>query len=326
MKLIIMIPCLNEEETLPLVLKTLPKKIDGVDDIEVLLIDDGCTDNTIKVAKKYGVKYFLIHSKNQGLSRSFRNGLNKCLEMGADIIVLTEGDNQYPSDKIPDLIQPILRGEADTVIADRQTNKIDHFSTSKKILQKVGTAVLNIAAGTEVPDAISGFRAYTRQAAMQLNPVADYSWATETTIQAAHKGHKIAIIPIETGPKLRESRQFKSSWEHVRKSSITILRAFIMYKPYAVFFTLGTVLLLIGLIPFVNFLILTFIEKNAFGPHHLQSLLLGTVLLITSFISFTLGVIADLIRINRSISENILELTKRNLYDTNNKSSYKTKN
>jgi len=315
MKLIIMIPCLNEEETLPLVLKTIPKKIKGIDKIDILLIDDGCTDNTIQVAKKYDVKHFLVHTKNQGLSRSFRHGLNKCLEMGADIIVLTEGDNQYPSDKIPDLIKPIINGEADTVIADRQTNKIQHFSLSKKILQKVGTAVLNIAAGTNVPDAISGFRAYSRNAAMQLNPIADYSWATETTIQASHKGHKIAIIPVNTGPKLRESRQFKSNWEHVKKSSITILRAFIMYKPYTVFFSLGGILLLVGLVPFVNFLILTFIEKNPFGAHHIQSLLLGTVLLIAAFISFTLGVIADLIRINRLINEETLELTKRILYD-----------
>ena len=315
MKLVIMIPCLNEEKTLPLVLKTIPKKIKGIDQIEILLIDDGSTDKTIDVAKDYGVNNFLIHTKNQGLSRSFRHGLNRALEMGADIIVLTEGDNQYPQEKIPELIAPILNGTADTVIGDRQTQTISHFSKQKKFLQKFGTKVLNVAAGTSVPDAISGFRAYTRLAAIQLNPIADYSWATETTIQASHKGHAIAIIPIVTNPKLRESRQFKSSWQHIKRSSVTIVRAFIMYKPYAVFFSLGGILLIIGLIPFVNFLILTFLVKNPFGPHHLQSLLVGTVLLVASFISFTLGVVSDLIRINRSLLEDLLEITKKDYFD-----------
>ena len=315
MKLVIMIPCLNEEQTLPLVLKTLPKHIKGIDKIEILLIDDGSSDKTVKVAKSLGVKHILTHTANQGLSRSFRHGLNRALEMGADIIVLTEGDNQYPQEKIPDLVRPILDGKADTVISDRQTQTIEHFSRNKKFWQKFGTRVLNMAAGTQVPDAISGFRAYSRRAAMQLNPIADYSWATETTIQAAHKGHKLAILPIKTNPKLRESRQFKSSWQHIRRSSVTIIRAYIMYKPYGLFFSLGGILLILGLIPFVHFLYLTFTTHNPFGPHHLQSLLVGSVLLIASFIAFTLGVIADLIRINRTLIEDILELTKRNTFD-----------
>ena len=315
MKLVIMIPCLNEESTLGLVLNTIPKKIKGIDKIEILIIDDGSTDKAVAVAKKHGVKHFLIHTQNQGLSRSFRHGLNYALEMGADIIVQTEGDNQYPQERIPDLVKPILNGIADTVIGDRQTQTIPHFSTSKKFFQKFGTNVLNIAAGTNVPDAISGFRAYSRRAALQLNPIADYSWATETTIQAAHKGHAILNIPIVTNPKLRESRQFKSSWQHIRRSSVTIIRAFIMYKPYAVFVSLGSILLIAGLIPFINFLYLSLTVKNQFGAHHLQSLLAGTVFLVASFISFTLGVIADLIRINRTLLEDILEITKRNFFD-----------
>ena len=314
MKLVVMIPCLNEEETLPLVIKTIPKKIKGIDKIEILLIDDGSTDKTVDVAKKLGVNNFLIHTDNQGLSRSFRHGLNRALEMGADIIVLTEGDNQYPQEKIPDLIKPILDGKADMVIADRQVQRIDHFSPVKKFYQKLGTGVLNYAARTKVPDAISGFRAYTRQAAIQLNPIADYSWATETTIQASNKRHSIAIIPIETNPKLRESRQFKSNWQHVRKSSVTIVRAFIMYRPYTMFFSLGGILLIAGLIPFVHFLYLTIVTKNPYGPHHLQSLIVGTVLIIAAFISFTLGVIADLIRINRSLIEDLLELVKKDVF------------
>jgi glycosyltransferase involved in cell wall biosynthesis len=309
MKLVIIIPCFNEEKTLPLVLSTLPRKIPGIDKIETLVINDGSTDRTVEVAKSYGVKHFLNHTKNEGLSRSFRHGLQRALELGADIIVLTEGDNQYPQDRIPDLIRPVLEGKADLVIGDRQTQTIDHFSPTNKFLHKLGTKVLNAAAGTSVPDAISGFRAYSKHAAIQLNPVADYSWATETTIQAAHKGQAIAVIPIKTNKKLRESRQFKSPWQHVRKSSITIIRAFIMYKPYALFFTLGVILLIAGLIPFSHYIYLVFTiqSRSAFGAHHLQSLLSGAVLLIASFISFTLGVIADLIRINRSLLENILE-------------------
>jgi glycosyltransferase involved in cell wall biosynthesis len=309
-----MIPCLNEETTLPFVLKSIPKKIPGIDKIDILIIDDGSTDKTVEVAKSLGVKNFLIHTVNQGLSRSFKHGLNHALNMGADIIVLTEGDNQYPQEMIPDLIKPILEGKADTVIADRQTQTIPHFNKRKKFFQKLGTGVLNKAAGTNIPDAISGFRAYSKMAALQLNPIADYSWATETTIQASHKGHAIAILPITTNPKLRESRQFKSSWQHIRKSSITIIRAYIMHKPYAVFFTIGGILLAIGLAPLVNFLILTITVKNPFGAHHLQSLIIGSLFITGSFISFTLGIIADLIRINRKLIEDLLELTKRQIY------------
>jgi glycosyltransferase involved in cell wall biosynthesis len=307
-----MIPCLNEEATLPIVLKSIPKKIAGIDKIEILIIDDGSSDNTVKVAKKLGVKYFLIHNRNQGLSRAFRHGLFRSLEMGADIIVLTDADNQYKQERIPELIKPILDDKADLVIADRKTQTIAHFSATKKFYQRTGTWILNKAAGTNVPDAVSGFRAYTREAALQLNPIADYSWATETTIQASQKKQRIAIVPIPTNPKLRESRQFKSSWQHVRRSSITIIRAFIMYKPYTVFMSFGTFFLALGLIPFVHFLYLTFTTHSAYGPHHLQSLISGTVLLIASFISYTLGVIADLIRINRLLIEETLEITKRN--------------
>jgi glycosyltransferase involved in cell wall biosynthesis len=313
MKLVVMIPCLNEEETLPLVLKTIPQKIRGIETIETLIIDDGCTDKTIEVAKKFGVKHFVRHTRNQGLSRSFRDGLNRSLELGADIIVLTDGDNQYKQEHIPELIQPILDRTADMVIADRQTQTIAHFSPMKKFLQRFGTWVLNAAAGTDIPDATSGFRAYTRDAAIQLNLIADYSFATETTIQASQKRQSIAVVPIKTNSKLRESRQFKSSWQHVRKSSVTIVRAFIMYRPYTVFLSLGTFLLALGAIPFLHFfwLALTQNTESVFGPHHLQSLLAGTVLLILSFISFTLGIIADLVRINRRLLEDNLEQVKR---------------
>jgi glycosyltransferase involved in cell wall biosynthesis len=317
MKLVIMIPCLNEEATLPAVLESIPKNIAGIDRTEILVIDDGCTDDTVAVAKKYGVKQFVRHTRNQGLSRSFRDGLNRALELGADVIVLTDGDNQYPQARIPDLIQPILDGAADTVIADRQTQTIAHFSPMKKFWQRFGTAVLNVAAGTSIPDATSGFRAYSRRAAMQLNPIAEYSFATETTIQASHKHQAIATVVVKTNPKTRESRQFKSSWQHVRRSSITIVRAYIMYRPYPLFLTLGFLFLLLGLIPFGHFFWLDLTQKTryVFGPHHLQSLIVGSVLLIASLISFTLGIIADLVRINRLLLEDILEQTKRGRLD-----------
>lgn len=313
MKLVVMIPCLNEEETLPLVLESIPKKIKGIDEIEVLIIDDGSTDKTVEVAKKHGVKQFVNHTKTQKLARSFKDGLNRSLELGADVIVLTDGDNQYPQARIPDLIQPILDGKADTVIADRDTQNIEHLSPMHKFLQRVGTGVLNLAAGTSIPDAASGFRAYSRKAAMQLNPLAKYSFATETTIQAAQKHQAIAVISIKTNPKLRESRNFKSLGQHVRRSGVTITRAFIMYNPYSVFLSLGFLLLILGLIPFANFFYLYFTERTSivFGPHHLQGLIIGSVLLIASFISFTLGIIADLVRINRQLLEDILEQTKR---------------
>jgi glycosyltransferase involved in cell wall biosynthesis len=307
-----MIPCLNEEETLPIVFETMPTSIPGIDEIEILVIDDGCSDDTVKVAKKLGVKEFLYHAKTQGLSRSFRHGLMRSLELGADIIVLTEGDNQYPQEKIPELIQPILDGKADLVIGDRQTQTIEHFTPARKFFQKFGTWVLNVAAGTKVPDALSGFRAYSRNAAIELNPVANYSWATETTIQASQKRQAITIIPIVTNPKLRESRQFKSSWQHIRKSSITIARAFATYKPYAIFLSLGFLFLILGLLPFAHYIyVVFFAPKTAYGSHHLQSLIIGTVLLTASFISFTLGIVADLISINRALLEDILTETKR---------------
>jgi glycosyltransferase involved in cell wall biosynthesis len=314
MKLIVQIPCLNEEQTLAAVLKELPESIPGVDSIEVLIIDDGSTDSTIEVAKKYGVKHFVRHTRNQGLARSFQDGLSKSLELGADIIVNTDGDNQYPGDRIADLIAPIMAGKADMVIADRQTQTIAHFSPLKKLLQRVGTKVLNMAAGTNVPDAPSGFRAYSRETAIRLNIVTRFSYAMETFIQAGNKRLRIESIRITTNPKTRESRLFKSNWEHVIKSGAAIVRAFIMYRPTVVLGLIGSVLFLLGLVPFVRYLYL--LATDASGDH-LQSLLAGGVLLIAAFIAFTLGIVADLIRINRILIEDTLEHIKRQRFDKN---------
>jgi glycosyltransferase involved in cell wall biosynthesis len=310
MKVVVQVPCLNEEATLPLVLESIPKKIKGVDSVEVLIIDDGSTDKTVEVAKKYGVKHFVFHPKRMGLARGFHDGVMKALEMGADIVVNTDGDNQYPQQDIPKLVQPILEGRADIVIADRQVKKIEHFSPGKKFFQKMGTAVLNRAAGTKVPDAPSGFRAYSKEAIIRLNIVTQFSYAMETIIQAGNKRLAIESVPVTTNPKTRESRLFKSSWEHIYKSGSAILRAYMMYKPYVIFITLGVILLLAGAVPFVRFLYFTLID-HAHGLRHIQSLIAGAVLLVASFISFTLAIVADLIRINRVLVEESLEQIKR---------------
>jgi len=313
-KVIVQVPCLNEEQTLPLVLASIPKKIPGVDSIEVLIIDDGSSDKTVEIAKKLGVTHFVYHAQRRGLARSFQDGINYALGLGADIIVNTDGDNQYPQERIADLVQPIIRGRADIVIADRQVKKIEHFSPVKKLMQRVGTRVLNIAAGTKVPDAPSGFRAYSRQAAMQLNVVTRFSYAMETIIQAGNKQMAIESLAIETNPKTRESRLFKSPLEHIFKSGSAIVRAFVMYKPYVVFVTLGVLLLVISIIPFARWFYLVEIVHQH-GNRHLQSLILGSVLMTGAFISFTLGIIADLIRMNRVLTEETLEHAKHTRFD-----------
>ncbi len=306
-KVIVQIPCLNEEKTLPLVLESIPKKIPGVD-LEILIIDDGSTDKTIEVAKSHGVKHFVLHRRNMGLARSFQDGVNKALELGADIVVNTDGDNQYPQQRIADLIQPIIDGQAEIVIGDRQTSKIAHFSPFKKFMQRFGSYVVNKAAGTKLPDAASGFRAYSRESLYRLNVVTKFSYCMETIIQAGNKNLAIASIPITTNPKTRESRLFKNIWQHMFKSGGAIVRSYLMYKPYAVFISLAIFLGMLGLIPFGRYLL--FIIEGEAG-HHLQSLLLGAVLLTGAFLSLALGVIADLIRINRSLIELQLEQTRR---------------
>jgi glycosyltransferase involved in cell wall biosynthesis len=309
MKLVVQIPCLNEEQTLPLVLSSIPRRIDGIDEIEILIIDDGSSDRTLEVAKAHGVQQFVRHASNEGLGRSFHDGVERALELGADIVVNTDGDNQYPQQRIGDLVQPILAGKADIVIADRQTHRIEHFSPFKKFLQKLGSAVVNKAAGTNLPDAVSGFRAYSRESLIRLNTITRFSYCTETIIQAGNKGLAIESIQIDTNPKLRESRLFKSTWEHVRKSAVTIIRAYVMYKPYIIFGWLGTFLFLAGLVPFARFIILSAEDGTTAG--HIQSLLIGSLLMIAAFLCLVLNIIADLIRINRVLVENNLEQTKR---------------
>ena len=310
-KLFVQVPCLNEEDTLPDVLNTIPKKIAGIGSIEILIIDDGSTDKTVEVAKNHGVEHFVIHKKNQGLARSFSDGLDYCLSQGADIIVNTDGDNQYPQQDISKLVRPILDGRAEIVIADRQTHKIKHFSGLKKLFQKFGSWVVNKAAGTNLPDAASGFRAYSKEAAIRINVITTFSYCMETIIHAGNKRIPIESVKITTNPKTRESRLFKSMWQHMYKSGVAIIRSFTMHKPYVIFLSLGLILLVIGLVPFIRYGI---IYVSGDRGQHLQSLILGAILLFAAMISFALGIIADLIRTNRILIEENLETTKRIKY------------
>ncbi len=312
MKLIVQIPCLNEEATLPLVLDTIPDKIDDIDEIITLVIDDGSTDKTVEVAKAHGVKHFVHHVGTMGLARSFNDGVNKALELGADILVNTDGDNQYPQASIAELVQPIISGEADIVIGNRQTSQIAHFSPLKKFLQRLGSWVVNKAAGTTIPDAASGFRAYSRGSLLRINIVTTFSYCTETIIQAGHKRIPITSIPITTNPKTRESRLFESTWQHVTRSASTITRAFIMYRPYALFGSLSLAMFFAGIIPFARYL---FYVVDGTSRGHLQSLIFGLVFLVGALMSVTLGVVADLIRINRILIEDELEHTKQMRFD-----------
>ena len=311
MKVFIQIPCLNEAETLPLVFKTMPKTLPGVDEVEWLIIDDGSTDDTVAVAKKLGVKHIVRHRRNMGLARSFRDGVDYALSHGADIVVNTDGDNQYPQDRIADLVRPIINGEADIVIGDRQTATIKHFSGFKKLMQRFGSWVVNKAAGTNLPDAASGFRAYSRKSLIQINIVTQFSYCMETIIQAGNKRLAIASVPIETNAKTRESRLFKNIWQHMLKSGQAILRSYIMFRPHGIFLGIGSILLVLGLIPFVRYIVYAILGE---GGGHLQSLIFGVALLIGSFVSFALLVIADLQKTNRILLEDQLERLKEMQY------------
>jgi glycosyltransferase involved in cell wall biosynthesis len=309
MKVVVQIPCLNEEKTLPLVLKSIPKTIPGVDKVIILVIDDGSTDQTIAVAKAHGVTHFVHHARNRGLSKSFEHGAEYALDLGADILVNTDGDNQYPQERIGDLVRPIIDGKADIVVADRQTHKIAHFSPLKKWLQRVGSRVVNIAAGTDLPDAASGFRAYSREALLEINLITNFSYCMDTIIQAGNKRLAIASIPIDTNAKTRESRLFTSSTQHVWKSACAIIRAYIMYQPHVIFGSAAGLLFVAGSVPFARFLILTFGDRS--GKGHLQSMLLGLILLMAAFLCVVLNIIADLIRTNRILNEQQLLHLKR---------------
>jgi glycosyltransferase involved in cell wall biosynthesis len=305
MKLIVQIPCYNEEKTLPLVVKSIPRKVAGIDRVEILIVDDGSTDKTIEVAKRLGVDHIIRHKRNKGLAKTFYDGLQESLRLGADIIVNTDGDNQYPQGRIPDLIKPILNGTHEIVVGDRQTHTIEHFSPLKKMLQRLGSWLVNTAAGTKIPDAVSGFRAYSRDAAMRTNIVTTFSYCTETIIHAGHNRIAITHIPVKTNPKTRESRLFKNTRQHIYHSTLTIFRSYTMHKPVKLFLGGGLALFIIGTLPFLRYFWLVFSHGEPVNGH-VQSLLVGGILIILAFLTFALGVIADLIAINRKLHEESL--------------------
>ncbi len=303
MKLIIQIPCYNEEQTLPLTVRDIPRKIDGIDEVEILIIDDGSTDRTVEVAKEIGVDHIVRNKCNKGLARTFFAGLNASLRLGADIIVNTDGDNQYKGQDIPKLVAPILNGEADIVIGDRQTDKILHFSYTKRILQKLGSFVIRLLSETNVPDAVSGFRAFSRNAAMQMNILSPFSYTIETVIQAGKKHLAVASVPIGTNSKTRESRLFKSIPNFLERSVTTMIRTYTMYQPLRVFFYIGCLFILGGMIPSIRFLIYYFMGD---GSGHIQSLLFAAVLFVVGFQVLVVGLLADVVSFNRRLIEETL--------------------
>ncbi len=312
MKLIIQIPCLNEAETLEIALNDLPRHIDGIDEIEYLIINDGSTDNTVEVARKWGVHYVVNFKQNKGLARGFMAGLDACLRNGADIIVNTDADNQYCGEDIEKIVRPILDGKADIVIGERPIDQTEHFSPLKKKLQHIGSWTVRVASKSDIPDAPSGFRAYSRDAAMRLNVVNPYTYTLETIVQAGQEKFAMTSVPIRTNEELRESRLFNSMFGYVKKSMVTIVRSFMMYKPLKFFGLIGSGLFLIGLILGIRYLVFM-IEGNAGG--HVQSLILSSTLLMMGTMTVIIGLQADIIAANRKLLEDIQFHVRKMDYD-----------
>lgn len=313
MKLIIQIPCYNEAETLEIALNDLPKQIDGIDKIEYLIINDGSKDNTVEVARNWGVHHIVNFKQNKGLAKGFMAGIDACLRYGADIIVNTDADNQYCGEDIETIVRPILEGKADVVIGARPIDETEHFSPIKKKLQHLGSWVVRKASHTDIPDAPSGFRAFSREAALRLNVVNDYTYTLETIVQAGRSKMAIMSVPVRTNPELRSSRLFHSMWGYVKKSMLTILRAFMWYKPLYCFTMVALVPTLMGLGIGSRFLFFYF---NGMGKGHVQSLILACTLLIIGFITFVIGLLADTIAANRKILEDVQYHVRKMEYDS----------
>lgn len=308
MKLIIQIPCLNEEHTLPRTLADLPSSIPGIDEIEVLVIDDGSTDRTVEVARSLGVAHFVRFPRNRGLAAAFKAGLDASLRHGADVIVNTDGDNQYRGEDIPRLVAPILEGRADMVVGDRRVDSVAHFSPLKRRLQKLGSRVVRFFSRTGVTDTTSGFRAFSREAALRLNLVSEFTYTLETIIQAGHQRFAVADVPIRTNGKLRESRLFRSVSQYIRRSGVTILRIFMMYRPLQVFLMLGGATFAAGFGLGLRFL---WFYWQGQGGGKVQSLVLAAALLVMGTVLGVMGLLADLIGANRKLLEDVLVRVKR---------------
>lgn len=302
MKLIIQIPCYNEAETLEIALNALPKHIDGIDVIEYLIINDGSKDDTVEVAKKWGVNYVVNFRNNKGLARGFMAGLDACLRNGADIIVNTDADNQYCGDDIEKLVQPILRGEAGMVVGERPIDQTEHFSPLKKKLQHLGSWVVRKASKTNIPDAPSGFRAYSRSTAMRMNVINEYTYTLETIVQAGRNKMAVTSVPIRTNPELRKSRLFHSMFGYVKKSMLTIIRAYMMYKPLAVFSGIAAIFCITGVGIGARFL---WFFANGDGGGYTQSLILASMLIIIGVLAGVIGLLADVVAANRKLLQEI---------------------
>jgi glycosyltransferase involved in cell wall biosynthesis len=309
MKLIIQIPCFNEEQTLPLVLADLPRSVDGFDRVEWLIIDDGSTDRTIEVARAGGVDHIVRLTNNKGLAAGFQAGLDACLKLGADVIVNTDGDNQYDGKDIPKLVGPILAGKADMVVGNREVHKIEHFSPLKVTLQRLGSWVVRQASATEVPDTTSGFRAYNREAAIQMAVVSKFTYTLETIIQAGKQLVAVDHVAIRTNPKTRESRLFPSMWSYVRRNSVSIFRIYSQYEPLRVFMTAAAVIGAIALVVWARFAYFYIVEDE--GAGHVQSLILGAVLFNAAMVLAALGIMGDLMSAQRTMIQRTFERVRR---------------
>ena len=307
-KLIVQIPCYNEEHTLSQTVRDIPRQIEGIDQVEILIIDDGSTDRTVEVAKELGVDHIIRNTCNKGLARTFLVGLDASLRLGADVIVNTDGDNQYKGEDIPKLAAPILKGEADIVIGCRQVDTIPHFSFIKKRLQKIGSFVVRILSETNVPDTVSGFRAFSREAAMQMNIVSPYSYTIETIIQAGKKHLAVTSVPVDTNPKTRESRLISSIPKFLERSITTMIRMYTMYQPLRFFFYVGILCIIAALIPSVRFLYFFFATG---GKGHIQSLIFAAILFIIGFNILMIGLLADVVSFNRRLIEETLLRVRR---------------
>jgi glycosyltransferase involved in cell wall biosynthesis len=308
MKLIIQIPCFNEEAALPLTLGDLPRDVPGFDEVEWLIVDDGSTDRTVEVAREHGIDHVVRLTNNKGLASGFQAGLDACLKLGADVIVNTDADNQYDASYIPALTAPIIRGDADMVVGDRQVMQIEHFSPLKKALQRLGSWVVRRASSTTVPDTTSGFRAYNREAAMALQVVSTFTYTLETIIQAGKLLVAVDHVPIRTNEKLRESRLFPSMWAYVRRNTVSIFRIYAMYEPLKVFMTVALLLLIPALATWARFL---YFYVQGDGSGHVQSLLLGAVLFNAAMVLAALGVIGDLLGAQRTMLQRTFERVRR---------------
>lgn len=302
MKLIIQVPCYNEEDTLEITYNDLPKHIDGIDEIEYLIINDGSKDRTVEVAKELGFHHVVNFKRNKGLAKGFMAGLDACLHLGADIIVNTDADNQYCGADIEKLVRPIMENKADIVIGERPIDATEHFSWKKKKFQHLGSWVVRIASGTDIPDAPSGFRAYSREAALRLNVVNEYTYTLETIIQAGHDKMAMTSVPIHTNGETRPSRLFSSMWKYMKRSATVIIRSFLMYKPLRFFSMLGGVMLLFGIVLGIRYLYYLTLDS---ATGHIQSLILCAILIIASFQCFVVGLLADIIAANRKILQDI---------------------